>query len=392
MKEQCGAKMREKRRFLRLLTLRKMRYLLSGDTKEWQECAIIDLSRKGMKIRFHEGIDLDSTMYFVLNVPGEAVPLNLKGILKRIEGTKSDFTGGVQLTERLSNETFLKIMNGYSANASQEITGTEITEEVCEAVFTPALKTIPALFSKASFTSPATKQVFSFLSSSVSLFSLVLFLSLPVFFLMVTGYFSGKPIKEEIQLNSGDMHLKEVPSSISHKKIAPPEQKTAAAGNPSLQRAPNVARANTLHALSLREAGGSLYFLALQHYRRADETLFDIILQANPSLTDIREIHDEESISLPVITAESYIKKITDDNYHVHVGTFESMDLVGSNADKVVYLGKSILIEPHRFSSRDIWYRVLLSNFTSKKAALQAVKRLNKKGIIYIPSENIAGS
>lgn len=384
--------MREKRQFLRLLTLRKIRYLLSGKTEKWQECAIIDLSRIGMKIRFHEGIDVDSTIYFVLNVPGETVPINLTGILRRIEGTGTDFTGGVELTERLSNETFIKIMNGYSANVPQEITGTESTEGVGEAIYTPAQKTIPALFSKTSFTSPISKQVFSFLSSSVSLFSLVLFLSLPLFYLMVTGYFSGKTTKEEIQQSNAGMQVKEVPSSISQKRTVSSEKSTTGFDTPSMQQAAVVSRANPFHTISLKEAGGSLYFLALQHYRRADETLFDLILQANPTLTDIRKIHDNHRIILPVINAKSYIRKNSDGNYHVHVGTYENMDLVGSNSDKVLYLGKSILIEPHHFSSRDIWYRVLLSNFTTKREAMQAVKELKRKGIIYIPSEGIVGS
>ena len=385
--------MKEKRRFMRLLTLKKIRYLLSGETEKWQACAIIDISRIGMKIRFHEGINVDSTMFFVINLPGEAVPINLKAILKRIEGTGTDFTGGVELTERLSNETFIKIMNGYtSANASQEITGTESTEVVSEDTCIPAQKTIPALFSKASFTSPASKQIFSFLSSSVSLFSFVLFLSLPLFYLMVTGYFTGMPTTEEIQQSTEGMQVKEVASSISQTRIVSSEKSSSGFDTTSLQHTPAVPRANTFHAVSLKEAGGSLYFLALQHYHRADETLFDLILQANPTLTDIRQIHDNQRINLPAITEKSYIRKNTDGNYQVHVGTYENMELVGSNSDKVLYLGKSILIEPHHFSSRDIWYRVLLSNFTSKREAMQAVKELKRKGIIYIPSEGIAGS
>jgi len=146
-----------------------------------------------------------------------------------------------------------------------------------------------------------------------------------------------------------------------------------------------VPRLNSSSSKTLKEEGGSLYFLALQQYQRADETLFDLILQANPALTDIRQIHDDQKITLPPITPESYIKKITDGNYQVHVGTFENMDVVGTHADNLIYLGKSIVIQPHRFSGTDIWYRVLLGSFKSQGEALKAVKALNKKGIIYIP-------
>ena len=68
------------------------------------------------------------------------------------------------------------------------------------------------------------------------------------------------------------------------------------------------------------------------------------------------------------------------------------MYLVGICSDKVISLGKSIIIEPHRFSAKDIWYRVLLGDFKSKEEALETVTSLNKKGIIYIPPKDISES
>jgi len=384
--------MREQRRFLRFAKLRKIRYLLSGERVKWQECAILDLSRIGMKIQFHEGIDVDSTIFFVLNVPGEAVPINLKGTLRRIEGRGDNFTGGVELTEKLDDEIFIKIMQGYSTYPPQEKMGTAYTKEVSENPYTPMQTTIPALFSKVSFSNPSWKHAFSFISSSVTLFSLLLFLSLPVFFLMVTGYFSANPMNREIEKNDRVMQRKGVPANTHPDRKAAPEDSTTVLDNPSIHNAATVSRVNYAYTKSLKEAGGSLYFLALNHYRRADETVFDLILQANPALTDIRQIHDDQKITLPVITAESYIKRITAGSYQVHVGTFENMDLVATCSDKVISLGKSIAIEPHRFSPSDTWYRVLLGNFKSNGEALQAVQALKKKGIIYIPPRAIAES
>lgn len=384
--------MREKRRFLRFVKLRKIRYLLSGERGKWQECAIIDLSRKGMKIQFHEGIAVDAAIFFVLNVPGEAVPINLKGIVKRIEGSGCNYTGGIELTERLDDETFIKIMNGYSAFAAQGNIGAASTKEVREDGDTPAQKKIPALFAHVSFTNTSCKQAFSFISSSVSLFSLVLFLSLPVFFLMVTGYFSGNPFNGDIEKKGKVVQLKGVPSSTSPAKIASEQHIPAAPDKPGMQNEGTVPRLNSSSSKTLKEEGGSLYFLSLKQYQRADETLFDLILQANPVLTDIRKIHDDQKITLPPITPESYIIKITDGNYQVHVGTFENMDVVGTHADNLIYLGKSIVIQPHRFSGSDIWYRVLLGSFKSQGEALKAVKALNKKGIIYIPPKVNAAS
>lgn len=227
--------MREKRKLLRFVKLRKIRYLLSGKMGKWQECAIIDLSRRGMKIHFHEGIALDATIFLVLNVPGEAVPINLRGIVKRIEGSGCNFTGGVELTEMLDDNTFIKIMNGYSPCAAQGKPGTAATKKVSEDAYTPAQKTIPALFSQVSFTNPSFKQAFSFISSSVSLFSLVLFLSLPVFFLMVTGYFSGNPFKGNMQKKDEIIQLKGPPSGTSPAGTGSVQHTTPARDNPSIQ-------------------------------------------------------------------------------------------------------------------------------------------------------------
>jgi hypothetical protein len=202
---------------------------------------------------------------------------------------------------------------------------------------------------------------------------------------MVTGYFSGKPSNGDLDKKEEVVQLKEVLSPTNSGSIVSGEHTIDLIDNPSMQHEATLPKLTTSSTRALKEEGGNLYFLALKHYQWADETLFDLILQANPALTDIRQIHDDQKIILPVITAESYIKNITDGNYRVHVGTFETMDLVGIYSDKVIYLEKSIVIQPHRFSSQDIWYRVLLGNFTSKEKALKAVRALNKKGIIYIP-------
>ena len=78
------------------------------------------------------------------------------------------------------------------------------------------------------------------------------------------------------------------------------------------------------HTTVLEDEGGSLYFLALNHYKKANETLFDLILQANPFIKDVRKIDDHQEIIVPAITAESYVKKISDGTYRVYIGTFST--------------------------------------------------------------------
>jgi len=137
----------------------------------------------------------------------------------------------------------------------------------------------------------------------------------------------------------------------------------------------------------LKEEGGSLYFLALKHYQRANETLFDLILKANPNITDVRQIDDDQKITLPVITPESYIEKGSDGMYRVHVGTFETPEVASLYYNKVSGLEKILILDSHKFSPEDTWYRLMISFFTSKEEALKTVTLLSEQGIIYIPPE-----
>jgi phage tail protein X len=134
-----------------------------------------------------------------------------------------------------------------------------------------------------------------------------------------------------------------------------------------------------------KEEGGSLYSLSLKYYQKANETLFDLILQANPNITDVRQINDDQEINLPIITPESYIKRVSGGLYRVHVGTFETTEMANLYSDKVSDLKKVLILETHKFSPQDTWYRLMASSFTDKGEALKTVNLLREQGIIYIP-------
>jgi general secretion pathway protein A len=137
--------------------------------------------------------------------------------------------------------------------------------------------------------------------------------------------------------------------------------------------------------ISLLEAGGSLYSIALKHYQRANPTIYDLIIRANPEITDIRLIPDEQQIVLPKITSDSFIIKNSDDSYQIYIGTFETRALAADEANKVAVLGTPPNINAQKFSAKDTWYRVTLGPFDSKKEALERVTLLTEEGIIYIP-------
>ncbi len=136
---------------------------------------------------------------------------------------------------------------------------------------------------------------------------------------------------------------------------------------------------------SLLEAGGSLYSIALKHYRQANPTIYDLILRANTDITDIRLIPDEQQIVLPKITQDSFITKTSDGSYQIYIGTFETRKRANEKASQVADLGKQSTVKAHKFSAKDTWYRVTLGNFASKKEAMKKIALLVEQEIIYIP-------
>jgi tetratricopeptide (TPR) repeat protein len=162
---------------------------------------------------------------------------------------------------------------------------------------------------------------------------------------------------------------------------------TPAAADRVSQEDSAPSRKKDAHITVLEDEGGSLYFLALNHYQKTNATLWDLILQANPSITDFRQINDHQEIIVPVINAESYIKKISDEDYRVYIGTFTTRAIAAAYSQKVGSAEKPFSIDSREFSSQDRWYRLTMDDFKDKEEALKIVSLLEEKGLIYIPPE-----
>jgi len=135
----------------------------------------------------------------------------------------------------------------------------------------------------------------------------------PLLFLNVRGYSSSSPYK-----------------GTNQKKVVA-DREGATNGNPAISRKEGPPTA------VFKDEGGSLYSLALKHYQQANETIFDLILSVNPAIRDVRKIGDGEHITLPVITPASYVTKLSDGGYRVHIGTFETF------ASAVIYSRRFLL-------------------------------------------------
>jgi hypothetical protein len=304
-----------------------------------------------------ENIKAGATILLEIPVPGEVALIGVRGRLQWIEKRKNDYCGGIALSTMLDDEAFRKCFSGYSLD--QEISSKEVSCDLLahrdEVISSLCERLRSAFFPRI--------HLASLKSLSVSLLCLLLLVVLPLLFLNVRGYSSSSPYEENNQ----------------KKVVADLQRETK--GEPATSRKEGP------HTAVFKEEGGSLYSLALKHYQKGNETMFDLILHANPAIRDVRKIGDRQRINLPVITPASYVQKVPDGGYRVYIGTFETFEAAVIYSKKVPTTEKLLVIESHEFSSQDTWYRLTLGDYRNKEAALQAAVVLKEKALIYIPPE-----
>jgi hypothetical protein len=304
-----------------------------------------------------ENITADTSIFLEIPVPGADEPVCVRGRVHWCEKRNSGYCGGIALGTILDDEAFRKCFIGYRLD--QALQGEEVTYD------TNALRDqiVASLDKREGSARVPGKHLVSLKSVSVSLLFLLLLVVLPLLFLNVRGYSSSSPYKDD-----------------NHKKVVA-DRKRETHGEPV------ISRKDGPHTTIFKAEGGSLYSLALRHYQRANETMFDLILHANPAIRDVRKIGDEQKITLPEITPASYVRKVADGGYRVHIGTFETFESAVTYSKKISTTKKLLAIEAHEFSSRDTWYRLTLGDYHNKEEALAAAVLLKEKAIIYIPPD-----
>lgn len=103
---------RSKRKFKRIDTQLKAKYFLEGRKGDGEECAIINVSRRGMGIKFYtrEKINIGLTVHLEIFVSSELEAVNVKGTLKNIRQMENDLIGGIELTEFLDEDKWTKLV------------------------------------------------------------------------------------------------------------------------------------------------------------------------------------------------------------------------------------------------------------------------------------------
>jgi len=100
--------MDDRRRFGRFDAQLEAQYFIREKKGGSGKCTVIDVSRKGVGIKFskHENINAGSNIHLEVTVPTELEPVSIKGVLKHIKQEGDDFIGNVELNEVLDEDKF----------------------------------------------------------------------------------------------------------------------------------------------------------------------------------------------------------------------------------------------------------------------------------------------
>lgn len=108
MEEDKSGKERSSIRFFASL---KGRYFIEGGERGLEDCTLMNISPRGMSIRFHthEKINPGSTILIEISIPGEFGSMSVRGILKWSGKEGDHFIGGIELTEVLDEDKLAKL-------------------------------------------------------------------------------------------------------------------------------------------------------------------------------------------------------------------------------------------------------------------------------------------
>ena len=105
--------MRNTRSFVRFNTHMKAQYFLQEKNRDWEECTVSKISRKGLGLKFYarEKIKVGSTIQLKIFTSKESENIIVKGVLRWIEEEENDFVGGIELNEILDESTWITLIH-----------------------------------------------------------------------------------------------------------------------------------------------------------------------------------------------------------------------------------------------------------------------------------------
>jgi general secretion pathway protein A len=128
--------------------------------------------------------------------------------------------------------------------------------------------------------------------------------------------------------------------------------------------------------------GQTLSKLAIHYYGKSNESLVDLILTRNPSITDADLILVDQEIHLPELKEETLLAQATDKTIRVHLGTFSRLNKATLFKNSLTLRGNEIDVKHKKVSPRVTWYRVEATHYRTEKEALADIKMLRGKRLL----------
>jgi general secretion pathway protein A len=162
------------------------------------------------------------------------------------------------------------------------------------------------------------------------------------------------------------------PSSTStFSQMTPPSSSIATLG-----------REYTLKKIVAVKKGQTISQLTQEYYGMINLTLIDLLLELNPTITNVHLILVDQEIKIPNITEKLLIIQSADHTFEIHAGTFEIPDPAKLYSDELALKGRKIEILPRKVSPRETWYRLMIGKFDNKDEVLKMIFLLKEKDLL----------
>jgi len=141
-------------------------------------------------------------------------------------------------------------------------------------------------------------------------------------------------------------------------------------------------REYTLKQIVAVKKGQTISQLTQEYYGIINLTLIDLLLELNPTITNVHLILVDQEIKIPNITEKLLIIQSPDHTFEIHAGTFETPDPAKLYSDELALKGGKIEILPRKVSPRETWYRVMIGKFDNKDEVLKMIFLLKEKDLL----------
>ena len=173
-----------------------------------------------------------------------------------------------------------------------------------------------------------------------------------------------------------------LPKDLSVSKMETPSLKKTADDSFLKDTSKDIPAAKQVWKIVKVKAGWSLSTLTQQYYQSMDLYLLDLVLEANPQITDADSIQVNDEIRLPRITEEAFLIPSADRTYKIHLGTFSHPRFLKNFENQPALKGKKFEVVPRKVSPRGTWYRIIAGDFADKEEGLKVIRMLKAKKLM----------